>query len=212
MGGRDARCVGRTDAAMPLKRAVIGIGGAGQGRGARLPRYSILLMSLLLAVACEPSPQEGAGMLAPWSSAHDLDDVPREQRAALADGFVTDAEYEASIRAQVRCLREAGVEPLSGPTRRSDGHWAYEVGSSDPEEAVAMADVSTACHDLHTGAVQVAWSTSHGTGLREAVHNCLERAGFVPPVAEADFSRWADVNSDAVGGCVLETARSAGRD
>lgn len=126
----------------------------------------------------DPSPPAEAGLTQAEAAAarHAITTaVPQPQRAALADGRVTDTEYRAAVVRSMTCLEEAmhrahpGPPPVAisfeGPTRTDDG-FSYVFGfrvddpDLDPSTAVAKLASSTGwrpCSISNAGPIPPTW-------------------------------------------------------
>jgi hypothetical protein len=78
----------------------------------------------------------------------------------VADGIVTDAEYEQAVRAEASCVAEALDVEIEGPRWLADGsryEYQYVVTGSEEDNERAIA-VEAACHAKHRDAVGWLWS------------------------------------------------------
>lgn len=113
-----------------------------------------------------------------------------EQRAILADGVVTDAEYAQVHDAFARCLADVGYEVTFLPS----GGMTIEGGAPDAPDSV-LQDLVGTCDDQHVGDVDYLYEqvSRNPENLDEwtIMADCLVREGVVPPsFGRADYEAW----------------------
>ncbi len=78
--------------------------------------------------------------------------------AALADGVVTDDEYQAAVKATRECLSGAGIA-LGDPTTTADGSVMYEYGGASAPDQHAQENASyDSCYQQNQRSIDVARS------------------------------------------------------
>lgn len=125
--------------------------------------------------------------------------------AALEDGVVTDAEYQAAIDAQVSCLKQRGFD--AAPYRvNGELLWTVSVSSDGSEEADNAASAAQdECYAEHVVAVERQYFHSHvPTGAeRDALFvdfaACLESYGVHGAVPSWTESQVVDAIIEANG-------------
>lgn len=103
--------------------------------------------------------------------------------AALSDGVVTEAEYQAAVDAQVVCMEARGFEARAF---RSEGGLLWGVSASVPSDGDGGAESAAldACYDTHVAAIEREYFQAHvPTGAeRDALFvefaECLESFGI----------------------------------
>jgi hypothetical protein len=140
--------------------------------------------------------------------------VSQEQAAALADGVITGAEYEAAIWAAFACIRDLGNEPIQEPSLSPDGFRLQFSFVSNPGTRNAALD----CHQHHSMLVEMKWAAQHtaspeqSAAARRSFHTCLLEAGFPEGIVAAarDAQVLADYGSPAFGPCYQATLKQFG--
>jgi hypothetical protein len=109
----------------------------------------------------------------------EIGDVSPEQQQALADGYVTRAEYEAATWAAFQCLVDAGYEPVSEPTYDVTGsRLSFGVRGGGAEGA------DQSCIEQHWTLVSLTWTKQEAPSKQqlaaseEAMRACMVRGGL----------------------------------
>lgn len=146
---------------------------------------ALTLSALLLVAGCSSA---AGGQQADYSQ----DDVRalgrdaaaagyKEQAAALEDGVVDEAEYEAAVGSVSKCITDAGyaVTPLVlSPVTNSTYEFAYDSSGRDQEQAYKDYDKCEAQFLLPTATVYEATTPQHmDEPLLQAVEECMDEAG-----------------------------------
>ncbi len=113
------------------------------------------------------------------------------QRAALADGELTFAEYEAAAMATVQCIDDAGMQ---GEAKLDPKTGVYSLGARWQSDAVPDAaengkrqEATDACYKDHWNAINQAWSAARQPSeadlarARAALGACLRENGADVP-------------------------------
>jgi len=149
---------------------------------------STTLVTLVTTVAAAPS------------------DIGSLQSAILADGVVTDAEFNSANQAAAECIRRLGfgAEVLPGGGMRT----SYEDGQEDALDAAQYT-----CETEYNTQVQLRYAVGHLLPSEfdlEAIWDCLEERGIVDRATNADpveaFQLADAANSQATGEC-MQTGR-----
>ncbi|VAW09650.1 hypothetical protein MNBD_ACTINO02-2507 [hydrothermal vent metagenome] len=163
---------------------------------------------------------EATGPVYPVTQAA-LDAMPEAQAAAVADGTVTESEFERAILALVACLEESGVEVTDFSTKA--GSWSIAYASVD-EESLQEDAIYLDCYSTHVQDVESYYFAERQPSAEEdAVQHevdrtfmigCLQRAG----VDVADDAGMEEINSVGIvqdepawARCALRMNELAGR-
>lgn len=128
--------------------------------------------------------------------------------AALADGSVSFAEYEAAVQRTVDCVRDAWGDVIT-PLRRSDGAFGFSLSATQPE-AMAFYDQ---CRQRFLDPVEIGWLNENAPSLdeqarmQEAFNECVEAAGFDPEAIDDDAARSPDA-SEVRERCMVDSGLS----
>ncbi len=133
-------------------------------------------------------------------------DTSEQQRGVLADGDVSQDEYEAAVAATIGCMRSAGVEVLVTPAQ---GRRPTRFGfvAADLTAASTSREVMGKCESEHLSRLAVVKSIQDrpSDAEREAgsrkLAACIKAAGVAvrgDKVTDADRARWAapDASND----------------
>lgn len=193
-----------------VHEAAVGSGGDGQRwhaveLGLTLTVIRRQLLPIVLALVCagcsagssthSSAPTTAAPLPAPSSPDGSLQD------AILADGVVTDAEFNSANQATVECIRRLGFDAEMLP----DGAMTYSADESLADEVEAAA---FACETEYNTRVQLRYSIGHLPPEFdvEAVWDCLEERGIVDRAANDDpveaFQLADAADSAATGECI----------
>lgn len=98
-------------------------------------------------------------------------------KATLADGKITQAEYDAAVQRAVKCAADQGVTVT--PEKLPGGLYQYSLISSPNGDAVF-----TSCGDSTLTSIEVLYSqvleNPQNRDMNEVYADCLKRAGIVP--------------------------------
>ncbi len=131
------------------------------------------------------------------------DDLPEPQRAALGDGVIVFAEYEAAYERTVNCLREQGLK-VEGPLLVNRGRFLGYAVAGGPGDALSDA----VCRREHLEYVDELWriqalpTDAEMETIRREYAACLAAAG----VAVEDSATLQEV--DQVAGEALGTGNT----
>jgi hypothetical protein len=185
-----------------------------------VPLKAAVLATLLgAAVACDrnsaPDPTSRVDRHL-WSTA--WEQATESQRAALKDGELTFAEYEAAALRTVQCVNEKGMagEAIFRPASRT-----YEVGARWQSTGdVALNEQnrqeSDACYAEHWNGISQAWSAQNQPSeqtlqeARKALADCLREAGLELPEPPGDGDFAEHRASAAFPVCVRKTQEEFG--
>lgn len=128
----------------------------------------------LLGVACADEGQPAA--------VRDLANVPEPQREILADGTVTEVEYERAVLAMLQCLADNGVQHTAPVwvQGRDRATLTFEMSSSG-SDTVGVYDT---CFVEYQREVEVAWVLQHAPSeverqaRRAVVVQCMNERGY----------------------------------
>ncbi|MEM8923372.1 MAG: hypothetical protein AAGD35_07695 [Actinomycetota bacterium] len=132
--------------------------------------------------------------------------APARQQPAFEDGVVTFAEYQSAVFSAMDCLREEGVEIVSGPTLNAGGRYDYEIRGdlNDDERDTEIVNSVFMCLDEHLSFVESVHL--YKPPLTDAEE--LQRLdGFVDCAAEVTGLDYTDIEQP---GQVLEQTHDAG--
>lgn len=79
------------------------------------------------------------------------ENAPAHQLAALQDGVVTFAEYEAAVLATVSCLRDAGIEVRDVRVSPDGRQIRYTCGGAPDSGVDTLEKTFNGCRDTHSG-------------------------------------------------------------
>lgn len=196
------------------------VGGSGHGRSSEssplLRRRWVMAVSLAAAAVAlvavvlvrnsphsriVPATNPPMQSTLPSNSTTDATETPSLQEAILADGVVTDAEFNSANQAAAECIRRLGFDALvlpGGGIRTS-----YQEGQSDDLDAAQYS-----CETQYNTQVQLRYSIGHLSPELdvEAIWDCLEERGIVDRKANDDpveaFQLADAANSAATSECI----------
>jgi len=159
---------------------------------------------VLVAAACSgsevtpapPTPQVEAEVPVYPVSPAALDAMPEVQAAAIADGTVTEAEFERAVLALVACLEGSGLEVTDFSTKPGSWSIAYASPSRDglQEEAIY-----SQCYAAHVEDVEVYYfAERQPTAQEDAAQHEADRIAMVECLQSAGVDISDDANSDEV--------------
>ena len=172
---------------------------------AALIAFAALLNSCAGSSSDEPTVDPTSGAVSP------------EQSEAIADGVITQAEYEKAVFATVQCLIDAGVRIVGEPAydEETGTRLSFEWdGGPTMEESLKTNELYFECKRTHSGAVESLWAAQNEpseaelNAARKALGDCLRIAGVpgVPPnPSSEDFVPF--IQHPAFEGCAAEAAR-----
>jgi hypothetical protein len=174
---------------------------------------TVLVLALLAgAAACSAGPEPtdaftgpyGAQMRAAYESATDP-----AIKAALADGKITRAEYEAAVQRYVACAADKGVTIT---LHDQYGLYVYEVAQVPGADAALAActpviqTIESLYASITTNPQDLDWN--------DVVVGCLRRAGLVgPDYTGKQFKAWLDSSATSAtsdGGQVVTSTADPG--
>ncbi len=98
-------------------------------------------------------------------------------KATLADGKITQAEYDAAVQRAVKCAADQGVTVT--PEKQPGGLYQYELIQSANADAVF-----TSCEDAHLMQIELLYGqmvkNPQNRDMNDVYADCLKRAGVVP--------------------------------
>ena len=145
-----------------------------------------------------------------------------EQQSVLADGVVSDAEYDSAIGQAASCLQAAGVTPEVQPRV---GKKAPGIGFSAPSiEAGETARLKlVACEDRYLSAVRIVYLAQSAPSeadlqlWRRTLGDCMVLKGIPVedgPISNDQLLKWRhdqDLSAGTVlGECMLESRENLG--
>lgn len=133
----------------------------------------VLLAVMVLAVACGDQHERSMPRVDPLET------------PLVADGVVTDAEYEQAVQAEAACVADRLGVQIKGPSWLADGsRYEYQyVVSGPPENNERALDAEQKCAEEHRDAV--AWLWNRGRGLTPSPRETVQSGGSRPLTAEA---------------------------
>lgn len=162
------------------------------------------MVAALLLLVTIPACSGGAPAPLATSIADKGGDVPAEQRAALADGHVTLAEYQAAFAKWEKCVTEGGGLLKAESRDPKTGLITYQVGArlGTPEQPRADS-VEARCYHAYFDVIETAYTEGNPLIRQqeqsEAIKNyqtmdrpCLLRNGIAAPaniVFDSDLFR-----------------------
>jgi len=150
-----------------------------------------------------------------------LDAMPEAQAAAVADGTVTEAEFERAVLALVACLEGSGLEVTDFSTKPGSWSIAYASPSEDSRQEEA---IYSECYIAHVEDIESYYlaerqptaaedAAQHETD-RIAMIECLQAAGVdISDDADEDQVRRVGKleGAAAYGRCFAEVKERAGK-
>jgi hypothetical protein len=98
-------------------------------------------------------------------------------KATLADGKITQAEYEAAVQRMVKCAADQGVTVV--PQQQPNGLDTYEVIKTSNSDAVF-----SSCEDANLKPIELLYgqmvNNPQNRDMNDVYADCLKRAGVVP--------------------------------
>jgi hypothetical protein len=136
------------------------------------------LVLILFAVLLSGCSQVPAGKAA--STPAPAPTISAAQAAALADGKITYAEYEAGWRRYVACDAKAGYTVVKGGETN-------EVISGQVPDAAVTSGADAQCYDREFKQIDMIWQVSRENTSPQAVifHKCLVAKGKTPAATYA---------------------------
>ena len=148
-------------------------------------KTAALAVTAFAAVSCASDVRE---MAAPQAIVDEIRaHTTNEQQAALADGRVTEAEYERAVLETAQCMRDNGAES----TTFREG-WRIRLQGPGVDSLDAAKDwgaINLRCFEQHSDDVEAVWMLQHQPSQQErdaaraALTVCLRAAGVPEPLA-----------------------------
>lgn len=125
-------------------------------------------------------------------------------KATLADGKITQAEYEAAVQRMVKCAADQGVTVT--PEKQPGGLYQYKVIQSANADAVF-----TSCEDATLTPIEVLYGqmvqNPQNRDMDDVYADCLKRAGVAPrDYTGQQFAADSKANSGPFAGATLDPA------
>lgn len=195
-------------------RTTLGLGSSRTADGVCCPvktaasrRY--LLLALIAAPLLAATGCRGGSSSAPDIPSYVRSELPNAsefERTLLADGKVTESEYEHAVLEMLRCAEEHGInhsEPVLTPQGISAPKWKYVVGPWPIEEDAKYQAMFQACFDEYEQAIQTVWvlqeapSEEEQAKAKEQVIQCLLEHDLVFPDYATFLSRQSSLDAAA---------------